>query len=119
MPGTLLARTISGDGVDSLSGSEVYFAIVHIGTMPHGIRELESANPDHILRAGWVSFGASLASIGGINRDYWREVWFLDFVDSMFTPSPSTFTGPTSLTSDRIRWHIGPGGSANLYVFGT
>lgn len=118
MPGAVYDADISGDGDDDLAGSAVIYAICHMGTIGGGVRELETGSPDHILRAGWISFGDVLSAIGATPRSYWRSVWWLDFVDSMYTPDPSTAGGPTTLVATRVRWHLPPGGAAHLYVFG-
>jgi hypothetical protein len=120
MPGTIYDAAIAGDGIGSLAGSEYLYAVCRITAVPFGTRELEVGSSDHILRAGWISFGDSLGVIGGVTLDYWREVWWLDFITTLHTPRPSGVFGgaPLSEVASRVRWHIPPGGAAWLYVFG-
>jgi hypothetical protein len=121
MPGSIYDAGISGDGSDSLTGSQLWYAICRLDPVGGGVRELETGSPDHVLRAGWVAFGDPISAIGGVSRVYWRAVWWLDFVESMFTPEPSTdvFNNPLTMACSKVRWHIPVGGSAHLYVFGT
>jgi hypothetical protein len=111
---------IAGEGIDSLSGSHIWYAVARIITVPPSARILEVASDGHILRAGWISFGDTLSVIGATSRDYWRSVWWLDFIDSLWTPVPSTGEGggPLALAASRVQWSIPTGGLAHLYVFG-
>jgi len=120
MPGAIYSASIAGDGAASMGGSAVWYAVCHMTAVAAGARELEVGSSDHLLRAGWVAFGDTLSVIGATARDYWRAVWWLDFVDSLYTPVPSTGEagGPLGLVASRIRWHIPVGGAADIYVFG-
>jgi hypothetical protein len=118
--GVYFDADISGAGVDDLvGGTQLYYAVLHFSAVGGQVRELEAAAPDHILRAGWVSFGDRLSVIGATARDYWRAVWWLDFVDSFWTPVPTGVGGGTAvLIASRVRWYLAPGCEAHLYVYG-
>ena len=111
---------ISGAGVDALVSGHLYIAACFIDTLGAGTRPLEPASDGHVLRAGWVSFGASLAVVGGVTRNYWRAPWYLDWHASMFTPDPSNDLGlgALSLACDQVQWYLPPGGHAHLWVYG-
>lgn len=117
---TLFAGTIAGDSGATLAGSEIFYAVCHFTSVGAPVRELEVGSPDHILRAGWVSFGDSLSVIGGSPISYWLPVWWLDFVSSFWTPNGSVVgTTPVGQNATLVRWHLQPGGSAELYVYGS
>lgn len=118
--GVYFDADIAGDGrADLVGGNLILYALVHGTARGAGVRELEVGSPDHVLRAGWVSFGDHLSVIGGVDRDYWRAVWWLDFDDAMYTPDPSSSGGaPFALFATRVRWHLPVGSAAHLYVFG-
>jgi hypothetical protein len=111
---------ISGGGTDVLAGSEIIYAAILVSTPPDGARLLEGPPLGHFLRMGWVSFGATLSVIGGSPIQYSRAPIWLDFIDTFWTPVPSTVAGAAvSMAADSVHWWIPPGGLAHLYVFGT
>lgn len=120
MPFVMYDADIAGDGTDALISGHIYIAACFIDTPGAGTRPLEVGSDGHVLRAGWISFGASLAIIGGVTRSYWRQVWWLDFLASMWTPDPSNDLGlgTLSLAADQVQWHLPPGGHAHLWVYG-
>lgn len=98
---------------------EVIYAIVHLTTLGSGVRVVDPADPTHILRAGWISFGANPNTIGGIARDYWEYPWYLNFTENRWVPntgSPGT-TLPVHRAS-RVRWYLSAGTLGHLYIFG-
>lgn len=115
---TYLDRDIANDGQDSLSGSSVIYAVVHISSVGVEARPIEGGG-DRYLRLGWFAFGDNLNVIGSVSRDYWREPVFLNYLDTLWTPDPSTASGsPLVLIGSIIRWHLGVGGAGHIFVFG-
>lgn len=121
MPSVLYDADIAGAGVDSLVSGHVWVAACFVDTPGSGYRPVEPTSDGHILRAGWVSFGSTLAVIGGVTRNYWRAVWWLDFLASLYSPDPSTDSSGAALAlaSDRVQWYLPPGGHAHLWVLGS
>ena len=110
---------ISGAGSDVLAGSEIWYAAILVSTPPDGARLLEGPPLGHYLRMGYVSFGSTLSVIGGTAIQYSRAPIWLDFIDTMWTPIPSTVNGQVqSMVADSVHWWIPPGGLAHLYVYG-
>lgn len=114
-----LDRDISGDGQDSLTGSNVIYAVIHVTALGSEARVLTPSVPDAVARFGWFSWGDNVPVIGGA-RDYWREVEWINFLDLLWTPTPSSVGGgPTGLTATLFRWHLSIGAEAHVYVFGS
>lgn len=109
---------ISGDGQETFPGGEVLYAVVHVTTVGPEARLVAPAVADQYLRLGWFAFGDSLDVIGGA-RDYWRDAVWINFLDTLWTPVPSS-NDPVALglVATRLRWHLTFGTEAHMYVFG-
>lgn len=116
----LFDNDILGDGIsDLIGGTHVLYWECHLSALGGDVRELEVTAPDHILRAGWISLGDRFAIGGGPAMDRWRQPFQLNFLETLWTPTPSeNAAGPFSLTASRVRWHLSPGTLGHLYVFG-
>lgn len=109
---------LSGDGQDVFPGGEVLYLIVHVTDPGVEARQPSPLVADQYVRIGWLALGDNLSLIGGA-RDYWREPIWLNFLDTLWTPDPSSNTpNPLGLVATRIRWHLGVGAAAHCYVFG-
>src|SRR5678815_2249312 len=84
-----LDRTISGDGQDTLAGTDVYFATVFMLVAGQDVRYPDPDNPDRLLRYGWIAFGDN-PSVGDGTVDYWRPPIWIDWASQLWTPDPST-----------------------------
>lgn len=115
---TYLDSDIAGDGQDVFPSNQVIYLVVHVTTLGDEARIPALTVPDQVLRFGWLALGDSL-DVGDGARDYWREPLWINFLDTMWTPDPSTLAGsPLVLIASRIRWHLSVGAAAHLYVFG-
>lgn len=115
---TYLDRDISGDDSDVLPGNSLIYAVVHVTSVGVEARPVEGGS-DRYLRLGWIAFGDSLSVIGSVERFYWREPVYLNYLDTLWTPDPSTSGGGAlTLVGSRVRWHLGVGAAAHLYIFG-
>jgi hypothetical protein len=115
---TYLSRSISGIGQDTLSGTDVLYVQVHIDNPGTGARLVDLAVPDHYLRIGWFSLGDSLP-LGAGSVDAWREPIFINTLDVLWTPLPSTSGSQAlSVIATRLRWALPGGASGSITVFG-
>lgn len=116
---TYLSRTIAGDGTDLLTGTQVVYMVWRLSTIDPMVREADPSNPDHVLRAGWLSFGDSLDPFSLGAQDYWQAPIFLNFTLGLWVPDPSHFGGGVmDHFASRIRWHLNGSTAGNLFVFG-
>jgi len=115
---TYLDQDIAGDGTASLAGAEVLYIIVHVSDLGDEARVPTPSVPDQVVRLGWVALGDTLDAIGGA-RSYWRDPIWLNWTDVLWTPVPST-EDPNALgcVASLLRWHLGIGAAAHVYVFG-
>jgi hypothetical protein len=114
-----LDRSIAGDGVDILTGSQIIYMVVSLSTIDPLVRVLEPSAPDHFLRAGWISFGDSLTLFGGGPLFYWEQPIYLDFAQTLWTPDPASAPGGvTTGFGTRIRWHLNGVTAGDVHVFG-
>jgi hypothetical protein len=110
---------IAGDGDAALASNQVIYFVAHLAVLDPLVRHLEPSASDHVLRAGWISFGDTLSVIGGSPFLYWRAPIWLDFERELWTPDPSTTGGSAAeLFATRVRWHLQGVTSGHLYVFG-
>jgi len=110
---------IAGDGVDLMAGSSVIYMVWYLNVLDPEVRQVHPSVPEYILRAGFISFGDSLAVIGGSNF-YWQPPIWLDWIRGMWTPTPNTVGGgPTEQYGPRIRWHLNGTTAGHVYIFGT
>lgn len=105
------------DLADFGSSQVIQFALVHLDTLGVGVRPLEIEADDHILRAGWITFGHKEFLVGGGERFYWDAPFFLDFVNSRWHPSPATVGGSGGgIYAWGVRWHLSSGTTGHLVV---
>lgn len=116
---TLLDLDISGDGQDTLAGTEVILVLVWLFTLGPGVREGDLGS-DQIMRAGWFSLGADWSAIMGSTADYWRTPVYLNFVRTMWQPDPSIVNTTDNLTvwATRLKWHLSAGTTGHINVWG-
>lgn len=105
---------VSGDGSIDFASSGILFASIDITTAGPLPRPVDSF--DHILRAGWISFGDTF-DIGLGTFDYWRTPIFADFFHTLWTPDPSgDLTGGTfTIVASRVRYHFSDGVAAHIH----
>lgn len=114
-------QAISGSGeVNFTLGVRLNYALVHVYVAPYDSRPLEVGDPDHMLRMGWIAFGADTDVIDATSRTYWSAPVWLDFLDTIWHPIPTTdsLANDFGVWASRVRWSLGLGGSAWLYVYG-
>lgn len=115
---TYLDRDIAGDGSDNLAGTEVLYLVVHVTAPGDEARFPTPGVTDSVMRLGWVALGDTLDVIGGA-RAYWRDPVWLNWIDVLWTPVPSTADpNPLGVAASLFRWHLGIGAAAHVYVFG-
>jgi len=116
---TYIDRTIAGDGVDILAGSQIVYAAISLTTFDPMIRVVDPANPDYFLRAGWIAFGDSLTLFGAGPLFFWQRPIFLDFAQTLWTPDPASVPGGVATGfGTRIRWHLTGITAGQVHVFG-
>lgn len=114
-----LDRDISGQGDDDLSGSAVLYLVLHVTSIGDEARLVTPLVSDLYLRFGWFAFGDSLDVIGG-SRDYWRDPVWINFLDTLWTPVPSTAApNALSIVATRFRWNLSLGAAAHVYIYGS
>jgi len=115
---TYLDRDIGGDGSDVFTGNQVLYAVVRLTSLGGDVRDGDVGS-GQILRAGWITFGDELAVIGS-TAEYWRELIYLNFTTTLYTPNPSTdaASGALRLIASRVKWHLSFGTNGHIYVFG-
>lgn len=75
---------------------------------------------DQVLNAGWCGFGTTQNPFGDGSEVYWYDVIWINFQLLHWPQQPTRVSGSyTQLTADQIRWHLSPGTTAKIYVFGT
>jgi hypothetical protein len=110
---------ISGQGSAALSGgSNVVFAAAHVTTVGPLVTAIELAVPDRYLRFGWFAFGANFGNAGLPTEDYWYAPIWVDFTNFQWAPIPSSQGGAAAWTiaATEVRWSLGEGCAAHLYV---
>lgn len=116
---TYLSRAISGDGSDLLTGTQIVYMAWRLTTIDPMVRHVDPLNPDHFVRAGWLSFGDSLDPFGFGSQDYWQPTIFLNFQRGLWVPDPSHGAGGVfDHFGSRVRWHLVGTTAGNLFVFG-
>lgn len=116
----LFSDDISGSGSASWTGQHVQYALVRIITVGSLARPLETADPDHFLRLGWISWGALITGDDAIERVYYDPPVWIDFLNWRWHPDPQVWTDPTdfSIWASHIRWSLQYGTTAHLLVSG-
>lgn len=112
--------SVSGSGVaDLVGGQDVEFVSVDITTLGPLSTVIEAGNPDHLLRMGWFSIGDHF-DVGFGDVDHWREIVWVNFEQTLWTPLPTGIVGGSSLSvlARRVRWWFNAGTIAWLRVFG-
>jgi hypothetical protein len=110
---------ISGQGTyDVGSSAQMLFFEVHLDTLGPLVRIPELSDPDHLLRAGFITWGDINNAIGGVDRIYWKPPLWLDFVDQLYTPTGDNVAGqPITFIAHWFRWSLGPGTSGHIYGY--
>lgn len=115
---TYLDRDINGSGADTFPGNQVLFLTVRTTTIGPEVRAPSLADPDEVMRLGWFSLGDSIDDGSGA-ADYWRDPVWINFLNLLWTPTPSTESGTAlGLIATRVRWRLSLGTTAHLHVFG-
>jgi hypothetical protein len=112
--------SVSDSGTaDLVGGEDVQFVSVDVTTLGGRVSAIEPDNPDHLLRMGWFSLGDHF-DVGFGDIDHWREIVWINFTGTLWTPAPSGIVGgsPLSVLARRVRWWFSPGTVAWLRVFG-
>jgi len=115
---TYLDRDITGSGQDVLAGANLVYLTIHVITLGPEVRTPTLADPDELLRFGWFSLGDNI-DVGDGARDYWRDAVWINFLNTLWTPIPSTGGGgPLVLAATLLRWRLSLGSVAHVHVFG-
>lgn len=116
----IVDQVLSGDGYVDFSATVVQYWLSLAIQVPPSVRSLESANPDHILRFGWLALGAlvNLPDLGDI-RFTGPAVW-IDFERGRWMPDSASNHGGTELGqwASFMRYHVAAGGSVRVLVYG-
>jgi hypothetical protein len=110
---------ISGQGtVDVGSSANMIFWECHLDAIGALVRIPELTDIDHVLRAGFITWGDHNTGIGGVDRIYWRQPYWLSFVDELYTANGDTNNGLfTTFSAHYFRWSLSPGTSGHLYGY--
>jgi hypothetical protein len=113
-----LDRAIDGDGIEVFGDVEVTWLAFRVTTVGPSVTPLDLTAQDHLLRLGWLSLGAEWIDEFDAPLNYWRAPIWLDFHQTFWTPSPSSYLGAYSQTlrCSRVRWHLTPGSAGWLYI---
>ena len=112
-------QDIEGQGVfDVGSVANMLFFAVHLDTLGNEVRNPDNRDDDRILNAGWVTAGDHFDIGDGVDRNYWREPVWLNFIDTLYVPDFTGLDGnaPTFLAS-RFRWSLTAGTHGHIYGY--
>lgn len=115
----VIDRDIVGSGSDSMPLGQNRFivAVLTIDVVGPDVRPLEMADPDHLLRLGWLALGVLYTPLDGIEREFWNPPQWINFVNSRFGPSPGAMG--TLFAVDfvgLVRWSLSYGTQGHLTV---
>lgn len=111
---------ISDSGEATFSVANVAYTVLHITDIGLLARELDPANVDRFAHIGFFAFGDLLNVIGATDVEYWRDPIWINFLDTLWTPIPSTSGGsPLTLVTSRVRWGLFGGATGHIYVYAT
>ncbi len=110
---------VSDDGIAALSGGvDVIYVAIDITALGGNTTQIEPTLTDHHLRMGWWSLGDTFDAGPG-TAQHWRELNWINFDETLWTPTPSTVGGTAvTVTASLIRWWFSPGTTAHIHVFG-
>lgn len=117
---TLYSAPVSGNGIDTLAGTYVAFALLDMTSVSPGARQVDVV--DRYLRAGWIAFGDIISGFSVSDGVYWRMPIYLDWDQTLWTPIP-TNDGSLSINlqmrATRVRWFLPAGAALYLQVEGS
>jgi len=117
----LVEQFISGDGSVNFGGNHVDYILVRVSTAGSGVEHPYPTADDRVERVGWFALGARSTAFDVVERIYWRELVWINWLTFEWSPVPQVVNGPpdTHVWASDIRWHILPGTECQLFVFGT
>lgn len=117
----LVEQSISGDGTVNFGGNHVDYVLVRVTTEGAGIEHPYPTVSDRVERVGWFALGARSSAFDAVERLYWREIVWINWLLFEYSPIPQVVNGPpdTHVWASDIQWHLSPGTVASLFVFGT
>ena len=95
------------------------FMFIHLTHLGPETTIIDLAEPDHILRAGFISFGYDFDIGDGVTRTFWRAPIWLDWIDTEWTPLPQASPTGDSFVffASRVRWSLSFNTTGHLYVY--
>lgn len=119
MPFTAIDIDISGQGTyDVGSAANMLFWECYLDTLGPLVRVPELTDPDHILRAGFITWGDNNSVIGGVDRIYWKPPHWLSFQAEIYTTGIDDLGGtPSTFVAHYFRWSLSPGTSGHIYGY--
>lgn len=116
---TAIDTDISGQGTLDLGVvANMLFWEVHLDTLGNLVRIPDLADPDRVLNAGWIAWGDHNSVIGGVDRVYWREPVWLNFVDQIHVVDFNDLGGtPPTFIASWFRWSLSPDTHGHIYGY--
>jgi hypothetical protein len=103
----------------SFPATVVRYALFRSTAVGGSVRELESADPDHVLRYGWFAFGADSQAQDGTIYRYWQDPIFINFLNYEWLPESATTGTPPDLGrwALAVRWSLALGCAGVLQLW--
>ena len=119
MPFTAIDIDFSGQGTyDIGSAVNMLFWECHLDTLGPFTKVPEPNDIDHVIRAGFITWGDENPVIGGVNRVYWKAPFWLDWIDQIYTTGIDDLGGtPATFVARWFRWSLLPGTSGHIYGY--
>lgn len=114
----LFDSDITGSGMaDFGSSTTVNYALVHLTALGGFVREVDLADTDHVLRAGWFCFAHKEILDDLSERFYWDAPIFIDFVNFRWHTNPAVMASQDGFFyAAAVRWHLSAGTEGHLLV---